>query len=190
VTQRRVWRVLAVIGVASTGFVLAGCNIQLDMATPECTTDVETLSTMTLIAQSVHDASLVPCLQTIPAGWQFLTLDVRQNRTQIKVASDRGGDRALEVTLTPQCDVADAVPIPSDEPRARRYEQVQRLQPTYRGARFYVFDGGCVTYRFQLDTAQPSVLLNEATLMMGFLSRSDLREAIRRQSNGVIENGP
>jgi hypothetical protein len=177
---------LAVLVVAVPA--LAGCQFGVTMARPDCST--EDLSTLIVIAQSVHDASLVPCLQTIPAGWEFVRLEVREKRSRLELASDRGGDEALEVTLRPSCDPRDAVRIPSDERFTQRFERVDRLEPRYEGTRFYVFDGGCVTYRFVLDTAQPSGLLNEATLMVGFMTRAELREALREETHGVIEDGP
>jgi hypothetical protein len=142
------------------------------------------------MAQSVRSAALVPCLRGIPAGWNFVELDVRQNRSHLTLASDRAGEHALEVTLAHTCDTRGAVRIPSDEPQTERYESVDRVSPDYAGTRSYVFDGGCVTYRFELHTRRPSVFLNEATLMVGFTTRAELREALARESHGVIENGP
>jgi hypothetical protein len=82
------------------------------------------------------------------------------------------------------------VRIPSDELEAQRYERVERVDPIYLGDRIYTFDGGCAIYRFELDTQQPSVLLNEATLMVSFVSRGELRAEIADDTDGVIENGP
>jgi len=165
-----------------------GCGFDVEMARPDCGS--EELSTLLVIAQSVHDARLVPCLETIPAGWTFTRLDARDNRSTIELASDRGGDHALEVTLLPTCDTAGAVRIPSDEQLTRRFERVDRLAPHYEGTRYYLFDGGCVTYRFKLDSPRPSGLLNEATVMVGFVTRAELRAALAEATNGVIENGP
>ncbi len=170
------------------GSSIAACAAAPTLARPDCGT--EQLSTLTLMAQSVHTASMVPCLRTTPAGWSFHELEVRQNESRMTLDSDRAGDEALEVTLTRTCDTAGAVQIPSDEQHTERYETVDRVSPDYVGTRYYVFDGGCVTYRFNLDTERPSVLINEATLMVGFATRAELREELARESHGVIENGP
>ncbi len=187
--RRRAARLGAASAVALlAGSTIAACGSDVTLARPDCGT--EQLSTLTLIAQSVRDATLVPCVRGMPAGWSFVELDVRQNRSRMTLASDRAGEHALEVTLAHTCDTAGAVRIPSDEPQTERYETVDRVSPDYAGTRSYVFDGGCVTYRFELDTDRPSILVNEATLMVGFTTRAELREALDRESHGVIENGP
>jgi hypothetical protein len=170
------------------GSSLTACAADVTLARPDCGT--AQLSTLTLMAQSVRDATLVPCLRGMPAGWSFVGLDVRQNRSRITLASDRAGKHALEVALTHTCDTSGAVRIPSDEPQTERYETVDRVSPDYLGTRAYVFDGGCVTYRFDLHIQRPSVLINEVTLMVGFTTRTELRDELRRDSHGVIENGP
>ncbi len=178
---------MTVIAVCA-GSTMTACAADPTLAQPDCGT--KQLSTLTLMAQSVHTAAMVPCIQSTPTGWSFKKLEVRQNLSQFTLASDRGGDRALEVTLTHTCDTAGAVQIPSDEPQTERYEAVDRVSGVYVGNRFYVFDGGCVTYRFDLDTDRPSVLVNEATLMVGFATRAELRDEIAKESSGKIEDGP
>jgi hypothetical protein len=170
------------------GSSIVGCASEPALARPDCGT--EELSTLTLMAQSVRTAALVPCLRGTPAGWSFNKLEVRQNRSQILLGSDRAGNHALQVTLAKTCNTSGAVRVPSDEPQTERYENVLRISPAYVATRAYVFDGGCVTYRFELDTDRPSILVNEATLMVGFSTRTELRDAIRRESHGQIKDGP
>jgi hypothetical protein len=170
------------------GSTIVGCAAEPTLAQPVCGT--EQLSTLTIMAQSVRTAAMVPCLKGIPAGWSFQKLEVRQNRSQMRLASDRAGDHALQVTLAKTCNTSGAVRIPSDEPQTERYENILRISPAYVATRSYVFDGGCVTYRFELDTDRPSTLVNEATLMVGFATRTELRDAIRRESHGQIKDGP
>jgi hypothetical protein len=176
--------------VVAVGMLAAvsACSGHVDLARPVC--DNSAGSTLALMAQSVKTASLIPCVKTTPTGWRFESLDVRQNRSRISLSSDRGGHRALRVTLQANCDLEHAVRIPSDEPQTDRYEAVEHLTPSYEGTRTYVFPGGCVTYHFALRTDRPSSLLNEATLMVGFVTRTEIREQIRRDTHGVIENGP
>jgi hypothetical protein len=158
------------------------------MARPNCGTSE--LSTLALMAQSVETASLVPCLLTLPTGWEYESLDVNQTEAKIRIAHDRVGDHALAVTLRGHCTTDGAVRIPSDEVRTQRYERVDRIAPVYLGRRIYTFDGGCALYDFELATQQPSAFLNEATLMVSFVSRVDLRTEIADETDGVIENGP
>jgi hypothetical protein len=185
--RKRLAGAVAAVVVVASG--VSGCSVASNLSQPLCRSRYE-LSTVTLIAQSVHTARLVPCVESTVAGWKFRKLTVRRARTRIQFSSDRGGDRALEVTLTRSCDTSKAVRIPSDEPAAQRFETIEQLDPVYVGTRAYVFDGGCVAYRFKLATEQPSVLINEATLMLGFETREELRAAIRKESHGAVENGP
>jgi hypothetical protein len=117
-------------------------------------------------------------------------MEVRNSGTEMVLSNDRGGEKALTVRLDDTCDTNGAIRVPSDEPDTTRYERVERVTPNYVGTRFYVFNGGCVTYRFELDTEQSSVLLNEASLMVGFVPRTALRKELDSETGGVIENGP
>jgi hypothetical protein len=178
-------------GIASVALIVAtvaSCAPQATLARPDCQT--QELRTLSLIAQSVHDATMIPCLNSLQAGWSFEKLEVQQDHSEMVLASDRAGEHALRVTLTRTCDIRDAVRIPSDEPQTERYENILQVQDSYRAIRSYVFAGGCVTYRFQLTTERPSVLLNEATLMVGFIPRAVLREAIERDTDGLVKDGP
>jgi len=187
--MRRAIRIsLAAVAAVLAVSALAGCGVKIDMARPVC--GDAALSTLSLMAQSVRDATLVPCLETSPTGWEFESLEVRNSGTEMTLKNDRGGAQALKVFLDHTCDTTGAVRIPSDEPGTTRYEKVERVSPDYVGSRFYVFDGGCVTYEFNLATEQSSVLLNETSLMVGFVNRSTLQAELDQETGGVIENGP
>jgi len=179
---------LVAVATLLVGSALTGCGVKIDMARPVCGDTA--LSTLSLMAQSVREATLVPCLEGAPTGWEFESLEVRNSGTEMTLENDRGGKTALKVFLDDTCDTTGAVRIPSDEPGTTRYEKVERISPDYVGSRFYVFDGGCVTYEFNLETDQSSVLLNEASLMVGFVNRSTLRAELDEETGGVIENGP
>jgi hypothetical protein len=58
------------------------------------------------------------------------------------------------------------------------------------GSRFYVFPGGCVTYRFDFQGTEPAAAIEEATLAIGFTDRETLRETRRRASHGRLELDP
>jgi hypothetical protein len=187
--MRRAIRIpLVAVATVLAVSALTGCGLKIDMARPVCGDTA--LSTLALMAQSVRGATLVPCLETTPTGWEFDSLEVRNSGTEITLDNDRGGPHALRVFLDHTCDINGAIRIPSDEPGTTRYEKVERVSPDYVGSRFYVFDGGCVTYQFQLAGGQSSVLLNEASLMVGFVNRSTLRAELDEETGGVIENGP
>ena len=128
---------------------------------------------MILVSQSVPTASLLPCIDTLPLGWSFQAMDVVDGRTVIFLTSDRAGFRAVDVTLTKTCSTAGATQVPTDEPGTGRYERVVLRQESYSGSRYYVFDGGCVTYHFDLTGEGRTALADEVTLAMSFLSRAE-----------------
>jgi hypothetical protein len=51
-----------------------------------------------------------------------------------------------------------------------------------------VFPGGCVTY--QPDANTGAELLDQATRAVTFRTRDDLRQALRRRSNGRLQLDP
>ena len=147
--------------------------------------DVTCRSTNVLIlaAQSVPTASMVPCVQLLPAGWSYGPSDIHTGRTRFSLDSDRAGVSAVRVTLVERCDTTKATEIPTDELGTRRFEQVEVVTPGFAGTRFYTFPGGCVSYRFRFQR-EGRVLVNEATLALGFVAREKLAEDVRRLSDG------
>jgi hypothetical protein len=78
-----------------------------------------------------------------------------------------------------ECDVSAATPVPSDEVGADRYEQLDSLPPGLRSTRYYLFRGGCVTYRLDFaDDATPAVLF-DVDQALGFQPRSLLANHVR-----------
>ena len=63
-------------------------------------------------------------------------------------------------------------PLPAG---TRRYERVRSLVSGYRGTRFYLFPGGCVTYDFNFST-RGQALVNEVSLALGFVTRSQVSQ--------------
>ncbi len=173
--------------MAALAAVTSGCAAR-DVIRPDCNSHAR--PSLLLMAQSVRSASQIPCLTTIPAGWTFEHVEARQDHARIVLDSDRGGKRALTVTLQATCDTTGAKRIPSDEPGTRRFERVSSLAPDYSGLRIYEFPGGCVVYDFDLETDRASVLLNEASLMLSFVTRTSLREQMTDLTNGEIDDAP
>jgi tRNA A-37 threonylcarbamoyl transferase component Bud32 len=135
-----------------------------------------------LEAQSVPSAALVPCLNALPLGWKFAGLYVRKGSTQLVFDYDREGQRAaLRVSLHRSCDTSGAEEvIPSEEPGTRRYDAVEATPGRYAGVRYYVFSGGCITYRFDISDAERTVFTSDAELTVGLYSRAALEDRVRR----------
>lgn len=159
------------LAAGATAAVLAtGCAARYkSTVAPDC----RNAETLVLMAQSVPGAQQVPCIAALPAGWEFRSIDIRSGRSSFTLDSDRAGDRAVQVTLRPSCDVSGATEIVSDEPGMSRHERVESLVREYRGVRIYRFTGGCVTYRFDFER-RGLALVNEVSLALGFLSRAEV----------------
>ncbi len=178
-------RCAAVPGTALAALLLSGCVApasSLIGQVPACSVGDEgaAASGVVLMAQSVPTASQVPCVEGLPIGWQFSGLDARNGSSRFWLDSDRDGARAIEVQLTESCDTTGATEIPSDRDDMRRLERVTEVSPQYLGRRYYLFDGGCVTYRFDFER-QGLALVNEVSLAVGFVSRSEIAGAADRR---------
>jgi hypothetical protein len=144
-----------------------------------------------LMAQSVPSATWVPCLRTaLPLGWGFHHLDARNGVSTFWLNSDRDGDRAIEVRLEPSCDTTGTTEIPSDRDEMDRLERVTRTTPRFEGERYYVFEGGCITFAFRLDGEARGEALGLATQTVGAISRDDLRAQVTEESDGQLNLDP
>jgi hypothetical protein len=143
---------------------------------------------LVLMAQAVPSASQLPCVELLPAGWSVSGVFVRDGRARFTLDSDRVGMQAVQVVLERTCQFeGDKVTrVPSDEPDMRRFEQIGEIRPGvgFTGSRFYVFQGGCVSYRFRFNGEERAGPLGEVTLALSFISRDALRTLIRETTDG------
>jgi tRNA A-37 threonylcarbamoyl transferase component Bud32 len=143
---------------------------------PTCGTN----QTMILMAQSVPDAVVVPCVDSLPAGWAVRGVSIRRNDGSFWLSSDIAGERAVEVTLRPEgaCATGGATEQPSDEVGTQRFERPDSLQPTIRTTRTYLFEGGCVTYEFAFDEDVSADLMFDADRALAFQPRAELVQTV------------
>ena len=148
---------------------------------PDCGTGVE----MILMAQSVPSASSVPCLASLPTGWELGGMRIRRGDVSFSLDSDVGGNDAVQVTLQPpdECDDHRAPP----RCRATRWgcaasSASTQLPPQLRSVRTYVFEGGCVTYQFALDAERSASLLFDADAALAMQPRGPLVEKVRDET--------
>ena len=141
-----------------------------------------------LMAQAVPSASQLPCIELLPPGWTVSDVFVRNGRVRFALNSDRVGMHAVQVVLERTCQLGGAkvTRVPSDEPGMRRFEQIGEVRPGvgFTGTRFYLFQGGCVSYRFEFDTEERAGPIGEVTLALSFISRDALRTLIRETTDG------
>jgi hypothetical protein len=140
-------------------------------------------SIFVLEAQAVPSATLIPCMGLLPPGWTYGGSDVGTGLARFWFDSDRVGPRAIEVLMTPTCDVSRAPKIPLDAPPPglRRYQE-RATQQQNSTITYFVFPGGCVTYRFSFTRETWPLLFDEADRALGFKPRSLYVNSIREQS--------
>lgn len=157
--------------------VVAGtaCSVERTLPLPDC----EDGGSVLIVAQSVPTASQVPCLNPLPTGWSVDTVLVNERHTVVKLDSDRAGDEAATLRLEPVCDLTGAIPVASDLPPTDRYDLVAQLDPSFEGARFYVFDGGCVVWEFDFarDASATEAVAIADTLVL--VSRQEFVDTVR-----------
>jgi hypothetical protein len=149
-------------------------------------------SLIILMAQAVPTASQLPCVELLPAGWSVSDIFVRNGRARFALDSDRVGARAVEVVLQRFCTFGKVTRVPSDHPGTRRYQEVISIQPgrRYQGAVYYLFSGGCVTYRLDFRSDEQARPLVEVTNALGFVPREALRQTVATETHGKIPLDP
>jgi hypothetical protein len=146
-----------------------------------------------LMAQAVPTASQLPCVELLPAGWSVRDVFVRNGRVRFALDSDRVGLNAVQVVLEQFCSIGPNVTrVPSDHDGTRRYQEVISIDPgrRYQGAVYYLFTGGCVTYRLDFRSDEQARPLGEVSLALGFVTRSALSETVADFTDGRVPLDP
>ena len=164
----------------------AGCTFSINVGgdptstgRPNCTAATESgrgesRSGLLLMAQSARAASL----------------DVTNNQARFWLDSDRGGRGALRVSVSASCDLSDTLEVPSLRADIRRYDRVDAVRSGYRGDRYFVFRGVCVTYHFNLSGEGSYGEVALISVALGFVSRADLAKSVREYSDDRLELDP
>jgi membrane-associated phospholipid phosphatase len=150
------------------------------LASPTCGTS----DLMVLMAQAVPDSVAVPCIASLPTGWELGYVAVHQDEAMFWLDSDRAGPRSVGVRLRPPgaCVVDDATSVPTDEPGARRFEEPERLPPDLRSVRYYLVDGGCITYDFVFSGGVSASLMVDVDNALSFQSRESLVDRVETRT--------
>ena len=178
--------------------VLAGCGEPvtggfLNPRQPVCRYQGRQATTMVvLMAQAVPTASQLPCIELLPAGWSVSDIFVRNGRARFSLDSDRVGSHAVQVVLERFCTFGNVSRVPSDQPGTRRYQEVISIEPgkRYRGAVYYLFPGGCVTYWLDFRSDEQARPLSEVTLALGFLPRDEVRTTVSDFTHDRLQLDP
>jgi hypothetical protein len=150
---------------------------------------------LVLMAQAVPTATQIPCVdvENLTAEWSVTDVFVRSGRARFALDSFRQMDHhAVVVVLERTCRFGRVTRVPSDHPGIQRYQEVTEVRPgrEFRGAIYYLFRGGCVTYRLDFRGGEQARPLGDVVLALGFVTRDQIAEALRRDSRGRLSLDP
>jgi hypothetical protein len=182
--------VLAPVLLAGCGTVVTAAPVNSDLVACKEGDDGTPANGVVLMAQSVPTASWVPCLKTMPLGWTFRDLDARNDSASIWLGPTHDPTHAIEVRLTESCSTEGATKVRSERAEMTRLQVVSQVSPDFVGRRLYLFDGGCITVAFDLGGKASSEGLAVATQAFDAVSRDELRELVREESDGRLELDP
>jgi hypothetical protein len=83
--------------------LLGGCGGDLGRATPECGPGSSTSSILQI--QAVPEAAWVPCIESLPVGWEYNHLQAQSGLSEFTLDSDRMGDEFVTVRTSERCDL-------------------------------------------------------------------------------------
>jgi hypothetical protein len=177
-------RVASLVSLAVLAVLGAGCSTDQG-SLPGCTRPDD--SVFALIAQSVPTATQLPCLKELPVGWNLSDSLIRDGQTQLWLDSTIAGIHAVEIDLRATCDVSEAVQVPPapDEVGMTTYVDAD-LPPAFSGARYLVFEGGCVTYRYHFTGDAPPTLALEAEEALSFIPRISVVREVRDEYDQTL----
>jgi len=162
---------------AGAGLFFPAQNLDVSVP-PTCGTG----NSMILMAQGVPSATRLPCISSLPTGWNIVSVHIRTGEATMELWPGQKG-ASVTITLTPRCDVSGAQRIPSDEAGTARYEHPVSLRPTYVDVRSYVFRGGCARYLFSLPAGTQSSTVFGADAALSFMERSTLVAHVRENED-------
>ena len=144
---------------------------------PDCGTG----TAMILMAQAVDSATLLPCIESLPSGWDFGGADIEDDLAMFWLNAEDAGERAVTVTLTRDC------PIEGEQVRIDGVESqppdVALSEQPLPQSRSYVFDGGCATYA--LSAAAVS-FVNDADAALGFIPRGAIVHSVAEDEDLTV----
>jgi tRNA A-37 threonylcarbamoyl transferase component Bud32 len=166
--------IFAVPTVFGVGLLVPASNPAVHV--PDCGTG----HTMILAAQAVPSAAFLPCIAALPSGWTTVGDEIASGRATFQLDFGQAGLQTATITLTATCDIAGARQIPSDQPGRSQFERPPNPVPGYSDVRYYVFPGGCVTYRYVLAAGASPVLATTVDSAVTFIPRSELVGYVQR----------
>lgn len=114
-----------VLAVTMLAMVSAACG-RLGTGLPACDTPAGNPSSATVLTlQAVPNAAYSPCINSIQLGWDDVEFEVSRDLMMLEFG--REFSSFLEVSLTPSCDIGDALEVPSGIDGVARFEDIHEV---------------------------------------------------------------
>jgi membrane-associated phospholipid phosphatase/tRNA A-37 threonylcarbamoyl transferase component Bud32 len=139
-------------------------------------------------AQSVPSASKVTCIRALPVGWTLGRVQAQRGKSVITLDNDRAGGGSLRLTLSPRCDVGQAMPVRSPGPGITRF-RAPGPAAGFAATWFDVFRGGCVTIALRPAMQEAAVdrdLPGQIPAIVGYVARARLQQELALRSGGRL----
>ena len=144
---RRVALLLSVLAVAG---ITIGFGVSIffptrgDVPPPACD---PTNRTMILMAQAFPSAQRLPCIESVPLGWQVSESTVVRDRARFVIGTPvAGGSTSIQIGQAPVTPRVEVTVTPTCPPASQR-----------TGEQSFPFEGGCAMYHTSLPAGTPSV---------------------------------
>jgi hypothetical protein len=145
-----------------------------------------------LMAQSVPEASAVPCLRRVPENWMLARFEVENGRSTLGFEYHFDDTEGATMVMAAQCDPRGATEVSSEQSGMRRYDRAVTRPGRYADERYYVYPGACTSLRFDLSGTGilPGLRGAELAAELAFISRDKLAEEISEISHGRLRLDP
>lgn len=172
-TGRRLSLAVAVVAMAAG---LTSCTTVAG-AVPDCDPGPR----LAVVAQSVPDASYVPCIRELSEEWSTRGFRAGRGGTRFTLVPRRPGARPVRVEFHSACDSTGAVATTPRAGGVRTSIRLQAISPRYTGTLIDVFAGGCVSYRFNFARGPHISLMEQLMATVGLFSRRELGVEVHDQ---------
>ena len=145
---------------------------------------------LVLLAQSVPEASAVPCVRADPGRWVMAEFTVRDGSAVVGFAYQYGGPDRVTIEMKPRCDVGAYREVSSLHPGTRRYNRYAVRNGRYANEIYFTYAGACTSLRFDLEATGAELRGAEFTGTLGFVTRAELDRQIRAATDGRLTLDP
>jgi hypothetical protein len=170
----------AILLAAGLAMVTAACSAgEPPHATqPLCSRPNES---MVLLAQTVQDATRLPCITGYPAGWSYGGYEFENGSGTYWLSSSIAGVDVVEVQLLASCRRV-GEPFPVGIANVEGYRSTDASGETRR----FLFEGGCVVQQISPSVAGDDLLLRQARDSLSFQDREALAAELERDYDVIL----